>query len=578
MKLLIINSFVQKFDNCIEMWEKVEIRGDKSSDDLYRECTGWTLWQNGEKRGTTTERWIVEDLFDNLDDKFNVIVKGGKIALFNLATVCDMLGIINIDKEDANYKGDGYRLTANKGDVFKLELRLNGVIKVILNWECICPNFALKIPRDLWHFAVKEQLTFLNKRYLSIGSITHALTAGSLGLRLFMSDVMGNGDVFEGRKYWNKYFAVDAEADKNYREQSLYRGGLDFVNPRFKNKTVTNGRIYDKNSLYPFILREMEFPIYSSKEVVKLNVIRQARYREFLKLYHITAFCGVLKKGRLPIWADTLTGEYVDVIREYNPLYIWEEELDTLSEYYDLDYKVIDVEVFKPARLKRLKPWVDYLYNSRLVSPALKVLCKNLLNALGGKLGQKEFATACKWSGSEIQEHEIPPESRKGVVGGVLVASRMTALARVNMAKIILETFGDKMTSKVIYMATDSIHTREVMPPSRCDDSQIGLLKLEAEYEKALYRAPKCYVYKKKGTGEIVPHCRSISQEELAKTLNDGRTWRKVILNFKTGKRYPCQVIKTTPNGRYYDTILRTMITEGDLSVVDSEMKNAEFE
>ena len=184
--------------------------------------------------------------------------------------------------------------------------------------------------------------------------------------------------------FMKRQITVHAEKTVLELERQAYFGGrceCFFIGRPRKGKYYK----VDINSMYPFIMRENQFPI---KFIKKGKNIDPASILKIAPLYCFMAKCEI--ETTEPIYAyrnnDKLifpTGRFVTA-------------LTTPSLLYGIKHghvkKVLRVACYRKANI--FKRFVDYFYNKRMEfrlsgNPAFAYLCKLILNSLYGKFGQR---------------------------------------------------------------------------------------------------------------------------------------------------------------------------------------------
>lgn len=283
--------------------------------------------------------------------------------------------------------------------------------------------------------------------------------------------------------------ALKADLDLSIRRG--YFGGRVEIFRLVKEPSGKKLRCYDVNSLYPFVMRNNEFPNAFQYETDSFENKPGFWQCEIdTPKVHIPALGIVHKKKYI-----FPTGTYEAFISTPEVLYL-----------RSLGYKVhvTHGHVFSNAG-KIFEEFVDTLYEIREKSKKDSVdntIAKLLLNSCYGRFGLNhrkeqlvfdEGQTGLKFVGGEEIILNVDGKNfrlmTKGVeietFSNVAIASYVTAYARIHMHRQ-LEACGDD----IYYTDTDSLFTTRELPTGR----GLGELKLEYECGSACFLLPKTYV------------------------------------------------------------------------------------
>ena len=287
----------------------------------------------------------------------------------------------------------------------------------------------------------------------------------------------------------NAFPILEDELLENLRK--AYRGGRSQVNPLYQNKIIKNVRRYDINSMYPYIMHDMELPYGNPIKIKEPNTCR-------FEIYHIqTAFMlksghlpSLLKKGSLYAGDDTY---YIDT-DGIEDIWISSIDLELLFRNYEILFiKYIELYGFMTSKLM-FYDYIDKWYSRKQVDKgAKKAVDKFMLNCLYGKFGSNHKGS-----------HKIPiideitgiiklinseEESMKHYYLPIAIA--VTSYAHLLIDNAIHSTG----LSNFVYCDTDSVHTIGTLPDNMVHDSNLGKFKLEGIETKSKYVRQKCYVY-----------------------------------------------------------------------------------
>ena len=326
-------------------------------------------------------------------------------------------------------------------------------------------------------------------------------------------------------KVWRKFFNPDKEfinrnRRHNFFDEGYYLGGHTekFINGRYIFRHV---RYYDVNSLYPSVMRDLEF-INSKLKRVKadLRVLKRLVKRgelfycevdlninnEYLRFFPV--YNEMTKSNDYPFGVHTIkmSEKGIDFVLKYGG---WDNIINVRTILVGYDRKVI----------KPFERYVDVFYKARKSDPSNDLVYKLLLNGLYGKFGMKiDRETKVLNSTSE----KMPKRIINNEVGVMSVfdeklpfyqldtvrydiAGKVTETARLLMGDYINQIrleFGDE---SVIYTDTDSIICQADLNSSdklSCllDNKELGKLSDEIGYEDAfICLGQKMYHFYKSG-------------------------------------------------------------------------------
>lgn len=366
------------------------------------------------------------------------------------------------------------------------------------------------------------------------------ITAGGLAKKCLLNFMFGDKKVRPNMKNFKLVFPMTVEEDKNYRDLKLYQGGKCFVSPYYINKIVKNIRKYDVNSMYPTQMKNMLYPVGEPRYVKTISNNERKLY--VLKIKNIM---GHLKENMVPVWYDILTSDYVFQVYEESSQYFWYEELKMLEKYYNLTYEIEEILEFDGYYCKGAKKYVDTFYNIKSSSKgAIKQGAKLFLNSAYGKLAERVEKVSCQYELSEEgYMHLVKGETTidEKALMSILVGSRITALARVQLMDYILKICNGNPKKYFLYCDTDSVH-------ALCDfkdtnDTELGKMKNEGVYEFGKYLAPKTYMLYnniEKQDKKYEVHTKGVNVYVVEKELEKCENFYQASEKFKAGIDYRC--------------------------------------
>lgn len=346
------------------------------------------------------------------------------------------------------------------------------------------------------------------------GNGTNVMTAGGLAkAELLRSMYPIEKNKRERVKRYQKEHPVTEAQDKFYRKSYLYRGAICTLNKKYKGKLLTKKLFkrtmnrYDVNSEYPFAMDSIQ-----DLEGLPLTMTMQyylAHKKEYKKDYEVIFLCnhitGFLRNGMIASWYDCRLKEYVEIIEEDYRHCLFEDELDEYEKWYDLEYSVEKVILYKKGQYV-FRNFVRNNFEKKNKAKrenlaALSKFSKLLLNSAYGKLAERiEKKTGHYEENPEtgcVHFVEDETETSASSMLSVVVGSKITSFARCYILSKIREICGcDKngkslVAEKFVYIDTDSIHA---FADYKGDAFKLGELKCEAECEAVKYIMPKTYI------------------------------------------------------------------------------------
>lgn len=287
--------------------------------------------------------------------------------------------------------------------------------------------------------------------------------------------------------------------EKNEQARACYYGGRT---ENFKAGTAQGINVYDVNSLYPAVMRDLEVGDPSSYH----HLFRTARLYE--RLEGFGQFTGTLAAPCdyvPPLPARTRLHSYFPTSQIHGS-WTFSEVRHALATGASI--AATDEIVFARHTLQPFRSFVDTLWALRqefkMAHDPREKIVKVLLNSLAGKFGQnsgKGLQTLivpsgvydlsdfkgcwpAQLDGYEVFLKDIEPEIQSPHIM-VLWAAEITAQARVRMHDLLRQA-----DDSLYYTDTDSLHVSSEMATGE----GLGELKLERHFEQVTYLAPKEYL------------------------------------------------------------------------------------
>lgn len=356
------------------------------------------------------------------------------------------------------------------------------------------------------YFAVKKFSRIIEEQTDGENSIfgenTNIMTSGGLAKREMLRSLYENVQPYCRVKKFQKHHKITIEQDKWVRNYSLYRGGITYLNPRYKGKLIKNKLMYryDVNSEYPYVMYSIRdligYPFVTTLK--KWNRYSDTTKNKYECIYILERVSGVVKNNMLGLWYDPLQKDYVDIIDEDFTHLIFERELEELSNWYDLDYTCTKVILIRRGKYA-YRDFVTKNYELKAKAKkdknkTLQQYAKLILNSCYGKLSERVERGTGHYELNEetgaihfIQDGiEVSSKSLLSVFVGSLV----TCFARCYIMKMI-RTICKNPSRDFVYIDTDSIHC--FCNYDKADAFKLGTLKLETTCEAIKYLLPKTY-------------------------------------------------------------------------------------
>lgn len=401
------------------------------------------------------------------------------------------------------------------------------------------------------------------------------ITAGGLAKKTLLQEMFKQGNPNENVQAFKEFFPITINEDEDFRSHKLYLGGKCLVNPYKLGSVERKIYKYDVNSMYPDKMRNMDYPLGKGKRIANLKLTDN----KHLYIVSISRMTGIVKHDMIPIWQDTLTGEYVDVIEEDRQLYIWLEELRELENWYELDYKVDFVLEYEIGRPKGTVSYVDKFYTIKCNSKgAIKNGAKLFLNSAYGKIAQRVERVQCRY--------ELSPQGYVHLVKGdteideksmlsVVVGSRITSLARVHLMQYIRTICKGNVQDNFIYCDTDSVHA--LVPYEDTDDKELGKMKCEGIYEYGLYIAPKTYLMFDGEHYEV--HCKGVNIAVVSKELykeNQPIPFSEAINVFRPNRPFKCLCGLNVVGGKALVLVDKVILNDDNFEIATEKLGDLE--
>lgn len=288
-----------------------------------------------------------------------------------------------------------------------------------------------------------------------------------------------------------KYLFPKLQANVDAFCRRSYKGGFTYVNPKYQNKIITLGCVYDMNSMYPYTLYYKDMPVGTPHYFIgkppndKLYIIRVHCEKISVKENHIPTI--QIKGSFRFVSTDYLTNaEDID-------LYLTSVDYKLFLDHYNV-VGLTEIEGYSfESRDDLFRVYIDkFMEQKRTSKGGKRQIAKLFLNGLYGKFGSKiEKISKVPYLDDEsdvVKFKRMQPKQTEPLY--IPIASFVTAYARDNIIRNAQECY-----DRFLYCDTDSLHLIGYdIPNIPIHDSELGYYKCEGKFIKARYIRAKTYV------------------------------------------------------------------------------------
>lgn len=406
--------------------------------------------------------------------------------------------------------------------------------KLPMSVEKIAESFGLDVQkgdidhtihRPKGHVPTAEEIDYVKKDVVIVAkALAEQFEVG--GKRLTIgADALADYKKMSGSVFRVRFPVLPVDVDGVIR--AAYRGGWTYLKHGFELVHCGHGKVYDVNSLYPYVMRERELP-YGFPEYFEGPP--QYRFDKPLWVASLT-FTAKLYDRKLPTIQvkkgfHFASVDYKKEIEEPTTLCITNVDYRLWVEHYDVDELAWNGGYYFSARRgffdEYIDKWMEVKKNSE---GGKRETAKLFLNSLYGKYATNPDITGKhpEYVDGIVRLVPSATESREPVYTPIGVF--VTAYAREITVKAAQDNY-----DTFVYADTDSLHLVTEDEPKNLDVDQtaLGKWKLEYEFTEAIYARPKAYS-EKKTTGEwetrIAGLPRKVSKTLTASDLIPGSQW-----------------------------------------------------
>lgn len=447
----------------------------------------------------------------------------GLRLIYNLCIVGYNIKYGNVKNKDMKEKDFCYLISA-EGDFYNIKIKRKKRILHIYNIDKLLTLSDRRDIIDAWGHKERPFYSPKNYAYAAFDAISLMNTGFQRSLPCTLSST--------SRKKFNSSFNffILKSWIKDMRDYNLddflrpaYHGGICFLNwdltsgKHFERCVQKNGVVVDKNSMYPWIMRNKPLPygepVHFKGEPTEEMKRHQKNGNIYIYVKVKTSFD--IKPGKIPCiqcsgeqLADhetgcmksskrfnKLTGKYMKEKPEIE-LTLTYTDLMLLFECYDV-HKIKYIEgVYFPTTRRLFKRFVDqwYFRKQHAQTKGERRISKMMLNTLSGNFAKRIDTKnlILEYDGNQLL---IDDEENLGVIASTIhIGAAITAYAREEIVKL-----GNKFYNRLLYIDTDSLHLLGTDLSGIDIGDKLGQYKIEHKFQEAVYYKPKMYAMKENG-------------------------------------------------------------------------------
>ena len=328
------------------------------------------------------------------------------------------------------------------------------------------------------------------------------MTIGSCALHEYKS-LIGNNE------FKRLFPTLRALCHEDIRQS--YRGGYVYVNPKIAEKNLKRGFVLDKNSMFPWVMKEKLLP-WGTPIFYRGEYTPDKVYPLYIQMFRCSF---KLKPGKLPTVQIKnslhFTGtEYLESSEDEElTLCMTSVDLELFLDHYDVNnLEYISGWKFQ-GRIGMFDAYIDKWNANKIEARennnwGLSLISKLFLNSLYGKFGTsneiREKIPYLSKVDDAIHYKDSNPQLKDGIY--IPVASFITSYARYEMVqsaqKIIDDYNAEKSNIQFAYCDTDSLHCLcddDSLPEGlEIDKYKLGAWKFESKFKRAKFLRCKCYI------------------------------------------------------------------------------------
>lgn len=315
-----------------------------------------------------------------------------------------------------------------------------------------------------------------------------------------------------------KRFYPPPQYDADVRQS--YKGGFTYLNPEFEGKVVSEGLVFDVNSLYPSVMYgcEEEYLPFGTPIFFKGKYERDDIYPLYVQMINCQF---ELKPGKIPTIQikhgyNFRGNEYLTSSNDLDVcLCLTSVDLALFLE----NYNVYNLEYLSGWKFRGCKgnglfgAYIDKWSNNKIQAKkdgnhGLYLISKLFLNSLYGKFGTGTIVKSkIPYMGEDDTIHFLDDEGKEKDGIYIAMASFITSYARnktIRSAQKIEDNYRNgKSKARFVYADTDSLHivlngeNKEDFIKTcglKIDGTKLGFWDFESSFKKAKFLRQKCYI------------------------------------------------------------------------------------
>ncbi len=344
----------------------------------------------------------------------------------------------------------------------------------------------------------------------------------------------------------------------DYDIRLSYKGGWSYVNPKFRNKQIQNGQVFDVNSMYPWAMKYCLLPW--GKPVAFRGAYEP---NELFPLYIINFECEFkLKPNHYP--SLQLKGKKYAGMYSANEYIVESDDITVMSltsvdyELFLENYYVENVTYFGGYMFKAkhgmFTEYVDYWYDVKTQAKneengGMEQLAKLMLNSLYGKFGARMYGCSKEpFYNSDLDKVQYKDGNLEHRKAGYLpIATFITSYCRDKIIRAA-NTAGDRF----LYADTDSLHVSglEPIPGLDVDNFRLGAFKKESEFIRARFIRQKTYIeiYMDNGEEKLNIKCCGMPRK-MKDTIKEEDFYEGAVYDFNKNPNFAPKLMPTVVPG-----------------------------
>lgn len=412
------------------------------------------------------------------------------------------------------YPNEFSTLISNMGVFYQIRINLDGYEVTITDSLKIIPLAVRDIPKAFGLTSLKGEIDYTKNRpvgyeptadeieYLKndveiVGKALKIMYQEGLSKMTTASNALSNYKDIIGKKNFDNFYPT-LSMDKWLRR--AYKGGYTYCNPKYQDRPIDSGLVFDVNSLYPSVMYSELMP-YGKP----IWFDGQYKHDDLYNLYFQAFTCQFeLKKNKLPIiqlknnMRFSSTQYLSSSDDEEITLVLTSIDFEMFLDHYDVyNMEYIGGYMFKSSR-ELFKAYIDkwtQVKNEATLSgnSGMRTIAKLMLNSLYGKFGLNPRVQSKNPYYDELTDmvqYQVSDEELREPIY-IPVACFTTAYAR-----RVTITGAQNNYDRFCYCDTDSLHLEGTQEPKDLviDPIQLGAWKHESTFTKAKFLRAKTYV------------------------------------------------------------------------------------